>query len=294
MYALRGTRASVAALADCDDTTTWGAQVAYGTSEGTYMLLVGPKGDTIDNAITTKRSAGVDSQFAKVILGDWPMWNDTVNGQSSRIVTPQGFFAGKLGALSPHISPLNKPMIGIVGTQRNSLGVGYSDADLEALGLAGIDVITNPVPGGFYYGARFGRNSSSDPTIRTDTHTRMTNFIAVTLDNGIGKFVGENNTPQTRRQCQGALDGFFHEMFRSEMIEDWQVICNEVNNPPERRQRGFLRADIKVRYFSVIEYLIASLEGGQTVTITRVSAIDASGASGAAGAVAAQAAGFLG
>jgi hypothetical protein len=47
MYALRGTGTSIAMLADADDSTQWTTQVAYGLSEGTYMIMTGPAGDTI-------------------------------------------------------------------------------------------------------------------------------------------------------------------------------------------------------------------------------------------------------
>lgn len=270
LYALRGSRASVVVLADCDDSLTWSEQAAYARSEGAYVLVAGPKGQTIAEAVAAKQAAGIDDQFVKVIFGDWVMWNDTTNGQPRRLVSPQGFFAGKLGALAPHLSTLNKPMFGIVGTQRSQLGVPYSDAELQELGLAGIDVITNPIPQGFMFGARFGRNSSSDPTIRGDNHTRMTNFIAVTLDAGLGKFVGMPNSEDTRRQVKTALDGLFEAMFRDGMIEAWRTVCNATNNPPERRAAGYLRADIQVRYLSIVEFFIASLEGGQSVVIERV------------------------
>src|ERR1700756_1170500 len=61
MYALRGTGASVAALVDCSDTTSFANQVAYGQSEGTYMVGVTAVGDTISNAVSTKATAGIDN-----------------------------------------------------------------------------------------------------------------------------------------------------------------------------------------------------------------------------------------
>lgn len=269
MYALRGSGASVVALAECTDTTTWPAQVAFGRSEAAYMLLVGGRGQTVSDAVTAKATAGVDDQTAKVLFGDWTYWMDTVNGQPERLVSPQGFVAGRYAMLSPEQSGLNKPIYGIVGTQRTRLNRPYSDADLQALGQAGIDVITNPVPGGAYFGLRFGRNSSSNPSIRTDPHTRLTNYIARTFDRGMGIYVGRLNSEDTRRQCKVTLDAFLSAMLDAGMIEDFVTRVDETNNPPNRRALGYLQADAQVRYLGVIEYLVIGLEGGSTVQITR-------------------------
>src|SRR5581483_1391491 len=158
MYALRNTGVSVAALADCDDSTTWSTQIAYGLSEGTYMVATGPAGDTIANAIATKASAGIDSYALKLCFGDWLFWLDTTNNLL-RLVSPQGAFLGMLANLSPEQSSLNQQMEGIAGTQKSFANQQYADADLQQLVSAGIDLITNPVPGGAYFGARVGHNS---------------------------------------------------------------------------------------------------------------------------------------
>ncbi|MEB2620506.1 hypothetical protein, partial [Kocuria rosea] len=171
MYALRNTGASVAMLADCDDSTTWSTQITYGLSEGTYMVMTGPSGDTIANAISAKSTAGVDSYAAKLLFGDWCYWLDTYN-QILRLVSPQSFVAGLLANLSPQNSSLNKQIQGIVGTQKSYANQQYSSAELQQLGIAGIDLITNPVPGGSYFGARFGHNSSSNPVTNGDNYTR--------------------------------------------------------------------------------------------------------------------------
>ena len=68
-------------LADLDDDTTqWTTQVAYGLSEGTYMISTSPAGDTITNFATTVSNAGVDSYAIKLLFGDWVYIQDNVNG----------------------------------------------------------------------------------------------------------------------------------------------------------------------------------------------------------------------
>lgn len=285
MYALRNTGSSVAFLADCDDTTTFAAQVAFGLSEGVYMIGVTPAGDVIGDGVTTgavfvKKTAGIDSYAFKYLFGDWITWMDTVNGVT-RTISPQGFVAGLLSNLSPEQSSLNKQLYGIVGTQKSALSQQYSDAELQALGQAGIDVITNPVPGGSYFGARFGHNSSSNPVTNGDNYTRMTNYIAYTLNAGLGKFVGKLQSKQvqdpTRRSAKATLDTFFENMRTPNsltgygMIDDFSVQMDKTNNPDARIALGYMQADVKVVYLSVVEKFLVNMEGGQSVSVVRQS-----------------------
>jgi hypothetical protein len=274
MYALRNTGTSVAMLADADDSTQWTNQVAFGLSEGIYMIMTGPSGDTIANAVTTKASAGIDSYAAKLLFGDWILFNDTVN-QLQRYISPQGFIAGLLSNLSPQNSTLNKQLQGIVGTQKSSINQVYSSADLQALGSAGIDIITNPVPGGSYFGARFGHNTSSNVVIHGDNYTRMTNYIASTINAGMGIYVGQPQTPKLRLQAKATLYQYFLNLLNQGLIgtadgsTPFQVILDNSNNLQSRVALGYMQADIKVIYLSIVEFFIVNLEGGQSVTISR-------------------------
>ncbi len=96
MYALRGQGCGIAVLADADDPNYWTTQAEFGLEEGIYMILTGPAGDTIQNAVTVKQQAGLDSYAAKLMFGDWLWWSDQVNG-TIRLVSPQGFAAGTSG-----------------------------------------------------------------------------------------------------------------------------------------------------------------------------------------------------
>jgi hypothetical protein len=272
MYALRGSGVSCAVLADCDDTSTWAAQVAFAMAEGMLLGVVGASGESVTSAQTAKTTAGIDSYALKVLLGDWLYWNDTVNGQNKRLVSPQGAWLGLRANLSPEQSSLNKQVYGIIGTQRSAGNRPYSDAELTILASAGIDVICNPVPGGSYFGVRFGRNSSSDVTRRGENYTMMINYLASTLNAGMGGIIGKPNTSETRRQTKVTLDNFLGGLQQQGMIEDYLNICDDTNNPKSRVQLGYMQADSQVRFLSITEYLIVNLEGGQTVQITRQAA----------------------
>lgn len=274
MYALRATGTSVAMLVDCDAATSWPPQVAYGLSEGSYMVMVTPAGDTIGNAVTAKASAGIDSYAAKLLFGDWAYFNDTVNGQI-RLISPQGFVAGRLSALSPAQSSLNKPLVGIVATQKANANSVYSSADLQTLAQAGIDLVANPCPGGAYFGARLGRNTSSNQVINGDNYPRLTNYIAYTLNTAMGLYIGRLQSNSLRNQAMGTINAFLAAMQQQGMIGDvsnpakqpFSVQLNSANNPPARVALGYMQVDVRITYLSVVTVLLINVEGGQSVSV---------------------------
>jgi hypothetical protein len=280
MYALRGQGCSLAALADADDSTQWTTQVAFGLAEGIYMMGVGPAGDTISNAVSTKASAGIDSYSMKLMFGDWIYWNDPVNGVL-RLVSPQGFVMGRLANLSPEQSSLNKPLFDIVSTQKvGAPGSGmsgvYSDAELQTMFQPGIDVITNPVPGGSYYGVRLGHNTSSNAGTSGDNYTRLTNYIAATLNAGMGLYVGQVINIGLLRRIRATQLAFLQGMLQQGLLGlnsdgslPFSVLCDASNNPDTRTALGYVQSDAQIRYQAINEKFIINLEGGTTVTVAR-------------------------
>lgn len=274
MYALRSTGCLVAALCDCSTSTTWTTQVAYGLSEGTYMIMTGPAGDTISNAVTTKSTAGIDSYTAKLMFGDWCYVSDPVN-QVTRLISPQPFIAGRLAGLSPEQSALNKQLAGIIGTQKSYANAIYSNADLQTLAQAGIDVIANPCPGGAYFGSRIGRNTSSNPVINGDNYPRLTYYIAYTLNSAMGIYVGQLQTVDERRKALGAVTSFLANLQAAGMIGDvnnpgkqaFSAILDASNNPSSQVALGYQQANVRITYLSVITVFLLNVEGGQSVSI---------------------------
>ena len=278
MYALRGQGCSVAVLADSDTSSSWTTQLSFGLSEAIYMVLTGPAADTISNAASTKRTAGIDSYGAKVMHGDWVYWSDQTTN-TVRLVSPQGFIAGRLVNLSPEQSSLNKPIYGVIGTQKSGVPGSaqvqtYSYAELQSLFQAGIDVITNPVPGGYYWGARGGYNASSNAGTNDDSYTRLTNYIATSLQAGMGIFVGRLINADTMRQVRATLLSFLASMLQQGLLGStrsgtlpFAVVCDLSNNPLSRTALGYLQADCQIQYQGIVKAFIVNLEGGQTVTV---------------------------
>jgi phage tail sheath protein FI len=279
MYALRGQGCALAMLADADDATQWSVQAAFGLSEAVYMILTGPAGDTIANAAATKAAAGIDTYAVKLMFGDWVYWYDQANALT-RLVSPQGFVAGRLANLSPEQSSLNKQLYGVIGTQKSGQPGGgtattYASADLSALLSAGIDVIANPQPGGAYWGVRGGHNASSNAAIQGDNYTRLTNYIASTLSAGMGQYVGQLVNATLFQNIRATLLAFLNGLLGQGMLGSTDgslpsaVVCDTSNNPSTRTGLGYVQADVQVQYQAINEKFIVNVQGGQTVQVSQ-------------------------
>ena len=279
MYALRGQGCGIGLLSDVDDPAHWTVQAGFGLEEGIYMILAGPAGDTIQNAVMMKRQAGLDGYAAKLMFGDWLWWSDQVNG-TIRLVSPQGIAAGRLANLSPEQSSLNKPLYSVIGSQKTGTpgsgqSTSYSAADLAVLLGAGIDVICNPQPGGSYWGVRGGHNSSSNSAVNGDNYTRLTNYIAATLAAGMGQYVGQVINSDLFRRIRSTQLSFLQNMLGQGLLGStdgnlpFSVICDTTNNPTSRTDLGYVQSDAQVQYQAINEKFIVNMEGGQTVQVSR-------------------------
>lgn len=272
MYALRGSGASVLNLVDATDSTNWTAINAFALAEGMYYVGQGPAGASYSTVSTSLNTAGVDSYASKIMVGDWQYWQDTVNGQQ-RMMAPATFMAAKIAAQAPHLSTLNKPISGIIGTQRVLQNQPYSLAEIGAIVGARLDLITNPSPGGNYYGGQTGRNASSNPATNGDNYSRMTNYIAFTLAAAFGWVIGELQTVDLRRTAKASMDNFLSNLEQQGMIGDvnggpaFSVQIDANNNPDSRVALGYLQADVQVKYLSVVFDFLINLEAGQSVVI---------------------------
>lgn len=275
MYALRRSGVAVAMLADLDDSTTYATQTAFGMSEACTMVMVGVAGDTITNAVTVKTTAAIDSMEAKLLLGDYCYWFDSENQIPKRLVSPQAFWAGRRVSITPNQAMLNRPLYGIVSTQRADYGRQYSNAELTVLSNAGIDVITSPSLGGGYYSARIGHNTSSNPLTRPDEYTSNANFIALSISAWVGSQIGLLQTPQQREEAYGALEAFFSDYQRTGGIGDvnapdaraYYIQLDESNNSNSSVALGIENVDIKVKLFKAIEKMVVNIEAGFVVVI---------------------------
>jgi phage tail sheath protein FI len=206
------------------------------------------------------------------MVGDWVYWQDTVNSVR-RMMAPATFSAAEIAALSPHQSPLNKALSNAVSTQRNLSQSSYSQAEIGAINTARLDVITNPCPGGSYFGHRSGLNCSSNQAVNGDNYTRMTNFVSLTLAASFGYVVGQLQTLDLRRETKSTIESFLQNLVDQGMIGDvnggpaFSVQLDASNNSDSRVALGYMQADVQVKYLSVVRYFLVNLEAGQSVSI---------------------------
>ena len=274
MYALRNQGCALGVLHGLTDNTSWTDQVAFGLGEGVYMIACGPSGDTIANAVSMKDAAGLDSYAMKLMFGDWLWWDDDTNGDM--LVPPQTFVAGLFCGLSPEQSSLNKQLSGVIGSQKAGLASTgttqtYSDAELGALFEAGIDVICNPAPGGSYWAVRGGINTSSNDAIDDDSYTRLTNYIAETINSGMGTFEGDVINDTLFGDIRAVLLGTLSNMVSSGILASsasYAVVCDSTNNPQSRTALGYVRADVQVQYQGINRFFVVNLQGGSSVVVS--------------------------
>lgn len=285
MYALRGTKANIVVLSDADDPAYWTDQVAFGLSEGiayTIGTVAAGYQDNIAGALTLKQDEGISSYVFKLMHGDWCQINDTFNNVT-RFISQQGFIAGVLAYTRADGSSLNKPINGIVATQKSLSGKTYSDADLSQLFTGGIDCIARGIPASASaFGGRLGINTSSNNQTNTDNYPRMINFLGNTILNGMGPYVGLTQTPDTRRDAKNAIQSFLATLASSTlsggpMIGDvnnpgslasaFKVVLDASNNPSNQVALGFMQCDVKVVLFSIILYLVVNLDAAQNISI---------------------------
>lgn len=275
MYALRKSGAQVGNLIDCQTSTTWAAQLAFGLQEGIYFHGANPPGTSVTNSAAALSSAGVDGYGFACLVGDWCYWQDNVNGVN-RMVSPATFSSAKQAATSPEQSILNAPLGGIIATQRSMQNSPYSDAEIALASTSRLEVITNPAPAGAIFAARTGRNASSNSATNGDNYTRMTNYIAFTIASAFGYVPGKVQTINLRRNVKGSMDAFFANLQANNMIGNvnaptqpaWSVQIDANNNPMSQVALGYMVATVAVTYLSVVKFFLVNIQGGQTVTVT--------------------------
>lgn len=284
LYALRGISRDTYGtpdtftIADLTDSTTWAAQLSFAISEGMYALVAAPSGTSITDTVALRKTLGLDDVSLKIIAGDWP--SVYITNLGLKMVNPTAVAQGLYGNLSPQLSPINKPLRGVVSTAQSQTGVLLSDAEESVAQTGGIDFIGRSSSlNQDFFSFITGRNASSNTAAQGDEYTRLTNFIARALQGPatraiVGKQQSIRADDPTRAKAKAVLDSFFATMVLPEfgvdgygMIDDFAVTCDETNNPPTTVERGFLFAFCAVRYLNIVRYFVIRLAGGGNVQV---------------------------
>lgn len=285
MYALRSTGIDGFALCDLTDATSWATQTSFAISENCWTALTDAAGDSISTAITNRTSNALDYFYAWFSMGDWPSWFDPKNGYV-RQISPQVYQLGLAGNLAPQFSPINKPILGVVQTQKTATKVPWATADLQQANLGGIDLIVGPAnsPGGNFFSFATGRNTSSNTAANGLEYTRLTFFLARSFASVAGQFVGllqsvSPNDP-TRQKVTDTFNSFMQSLALPQLgaggyglidpnppAGGWAQ-CNLANNPANLQALGYLFCYITVRYLNSVRYFVIKLFGGGNIQVT--------------------------
>ncbi len=277
IYSLRGlpNPPGIIWLAGITDSTKFAAIQAFVDSETMLGLFSFPTGTDSPTAVSGKQGYGVDDPNC-LFCKDWVYWQDTTNGVLS-LVDPASFIGGMIACLSPEQSPGNKPIYGVVGTERFSPYSGNQPYSLSETGLLtanGILFIANPIPRGNVWGLPHGKNSSSNPVLAPIEYSRMINYLARSLSSAMGQFVDELQTQQVADPLRAAvkleLDTFLGNLKTLGQIDDFYTVCDLSNNSPSTIQQHFLFANAYVRFLASADFIVISLEGGTTVVTVNV------------------------
>ena len=284
IYALSGLTPVVGTLwiAGLTDLTAVPTLQAFMDANAIFAGIAFPTGTSTTAAQTDVSVTGVHD-YEISYLKDWIYWYDTVNGLV-RFIPPYGFTLGLITALAPQNSPTNKPVQGVIGTERNNPYTGnqpYSLAELGVLEQSGILVITNPIPAGNQFGVYTGTNTALNLGQTPVEYARMTNFLDQSFNAVLGGYVGQNQTAALKDPLRASvrhdLNTFLQGLQNGNQIDAFNVVCNfaQTGNPqagintPATIAQHFLYAFAAVRYLSSVRYFIMSLQGGTTVVLSQ-------------------------
>ncbi len=282
MYALRNLNPGVGIvwIAGLTDPTAAPSVLAFGTSESCSTLFPFASGTTTAAAVAAVATNGLaDPSFNYV--KDWVYWFDTANKQQ-RLSPPTAFIGGTWATYAPQNSPDNKPVNGVLGTERNNPVTGnlpYTLSEIGQLQAAGIAIVTNPINAGTFWGIWGGRSTSADPATQPSEYWRMTTYLARSIAGFGGKYVGQLQSQQPadplRRKLRTELNNFFNGL--GDQIDGFTVLAELSTaanakpgygiNTPSSIAQHYLYAMCVVRYLSSVWYFIMSLQGGTTVQV---------------------------
>ena len=179
--------------------------------------------------------------------------------------------------MAPNQSTLNKPVNGLIGTQRSAQNLLYADSEALAATQGRLDYLANPAPGGNYFAFQTDMNCSTFAATNSEAYTSMTNFLALTLASNFGWVVGNPQTTDLRGEVNDSITAFLTGLWLvNQYIGDvnnptqvpFSVQTNAANNPSAQVATGLMQTLVKVTYLSIVRVFVISLQGGGTVSVT--------------------------
>jgi len=276
MYALQNANVLTMNLVDHSTSTQWNTMAQFGILYGIFGAGQAPVGTNVASTASLLASAGVDNYSFKDLVGDWVYWQDTINNVQ-RLLGPATFWAPMRANMAPNQSTLNKPVNGLIGTQRSAQNLLYADSEALAATQGRLDYLANPAPGGNYFAFQTDMNCSTFAATNSEAYTSMTNFLALTLASNFGWVVGNPQTTDLRGEVNDSITAFLTGLWLvNQYIGDvnnptqvpFSVQTNAANNPSAQVATGLMQTLVKVTYLSIVRVFVISLQGGGTVSVT--------------------------
>lgn len=275
MYALQNANVLTMNLVDHSTSTQWNTMAQFGILYGIFGAGQAPVGTNVASTASLLASAGVDNYSFKDLVGDWVYWQDTINNVQ-RLLGPATFWAPLRANLAPNQSTLNKPVNGLIGTQRSSQNLLYADSEALAALQGRVDYLANPAPGGNYFAFQTDMNCSTYAATNSEAYTSMTNFLSLTLASKFGWVVGNPQTADLRQEVNDAITAFLTGLWKVQKYignvnaptqVPFSVQTNAANNPSNQVATGLMQTLVKVTYLSIVRVFVISLQGGGTVSV---------------------------
>lgn len=276
MYALQSSGCQTINLIDHQTSTQWSSMGLFCGQYGMFGAAQGQPGQSYSTVSSSLNTAGVDTYGMKCLVGDWVYWNDTIN-KVQRLLGPATIWTALRANLAPNQSTLNKPVQGIIGTQRSTQNQPYPGPEILAAQNARLDFLANPSVGGNYFSFQTDRNTSSYAATNSEAYTTMTNFLALTLAANFGFVVGNPQTGDLRTEVSDAITSFLTGLWLiQKYIGDvnnptkapFKVTLDASNNPDNQVSLGLMQCLVQVKFQAIVRDFLISLQGGSTVSVT--------------------------
>ena len=260
IYAFRGLPIVPAYVycAGLTDTTKAANLQAFCLTEIVRYIFPLASGTSTSSAVSTRTTLGIsDKRF--MYAKDWIYWVDPISGKTL-FTDPVAIMIGRAASLSPHLSPLNKQVYSVVGSEHPHQ---YPADEIGVLNDNGIWVITNPCLGSPFWGIASANTTSLNPIERPVEYERLKDYIGIQFATALGRFVGEPqgmfDPDDTRAACKSDIDAFMDILARGGLIVDWQSQCDASLNPPSSVQAGYMKAKLTYIPFNTVRYVVLNL-----------------------------------
>jgi hypothetical protein len=259
IYAFRGLPIVPAYVycAGMTDSTKFATIQAFCTQEIIRAVLPFPAGTSTTTAVTNRASLGISDKriiYAKNHI----YWVDPISGQTI-LTDPVAIMIARAASLSPQLSPLNKPVYGVVGAEQNR----HASDETGLLNMNGIWAISNPCLGSPFWGIISDSTTSLNPVERPVAYQRLKDYIGIQFARILLKYVGKPqglfDPDETRAGCKSDIDSVMRSFFEAKLIVDWQSQCDAQLNNPDSIQAGYMFGKLDYVPYGTVRYVVLNL-----------------------------------